>query len=551
MLLLLPQRIKMASEFVAAVTTGVLGSGVLLSGPNGVGKSGVGLLAYLLCAARRLLVVYLSRAESWVAEAQRGEGDAYLLSAMWAQNADLIAASAPLRRVFSAALRDANGAFTVEVMNALRLQLSQRGLGFGVILDEVQHITAAILRLSAPAASQAERTAALYFCHNWHDWMNDNDVFVRMSIASAHGERDFKLPSGEEHRLRIVEPLTDSQRDALQSHSASPAFVRDADARQRILFCSGNVLRPLVNVARTLPSSSAVPRALLSTLLRSMQADMQEDCARWLASLDAGTRAEVAALSMELVAGRLPWTTAKGLYDAGIMYRTEDSDLLRPVSAAAAAAYLVASAKHTRGAAKPLSIITDGRTRGFELERQVMAHLTTFRSLVASKALSGSPAAALWLRSDFALPFKTLAEVVPRDQPVLYLPTSRTFPCDGILVMPAFDDEAAAIVILECSTTMPRDAERVRKVRRYLGPTSVLGDFHSRFPALQCIVALVYDGDLSETELSGDAAALSGCKPPVDPLPAMTAPTTQSLVTAPVIVRVLDRRSLTMLGVAV
>lgn len=152
-----------------AVTTATRGSGVLLSGPNGVGKSGVGFLSYLLCAARRLPVVYLSRTETWVHAAQRGEGDGHLLSEFWEQNADLIAASEPLRAVFAAALRDEAGAFTSHVMDALRRTARRHQLGIGIILDEVQHITAAVLNLNAPAVTQGERAAGSYFRHNWHD----------------------------------------------------------------------------------------------------------------------------------------------------------------------------------------------------------------------------------------------------------------------------------------------------------------------------------------------------------------------------------------------
>ena len=329
-----------------AVASGIDGSGVLLSGPNGVGKSGVGFLSYLLCAARRLPVVYLSRTETWVQAAQLGEGDVFLLSAFWEQNADLIAASEPLRAVFAAALRDEAGALTSHVMDALRRTARRHRLGIGIILDEVQHITATVQRGNANEATSGQRTAGDYFRNNWHDWMNDNSAFVRMSIASAHGERDFKLPSGEDHRLRIVEPLTDGQREALQSHPDSPAFVSDPDARKRIVFYSGNVLRALMNAGRALPANS--PTALdteLSRRLGRLHVAMQEDCRLWLASLPEDERAAAAGLSMDLLSGKMRWTAAKGLYDAGIMFRSASSDFIHPVSAWASSAYLTCTAQ--------------------------------------------------------------------------------------------------------------------------------------------------------------------------------------------------------------
>ena len=521
-----------------AVTTATRGSGVLLSGPNGVGKSGVGFLSYLLCAARRLPVVYLSRTETWVLAAQRGEGDGHLLSEFWEQNADLIAASEPLRAVFAAALRDEAGAFTSHVIDALRRTARRHQLGIGIILDEVQHITAAVLNLNAPAVTQGERTAGSYFRNSWHDWMNGNSAFARMSIASAHGERDYKLPSGEDHRLRIVEPLIDGQREALLSHPDSPAFVSDPDVRKRIVLYTGNVLRALMNVGRALPanSPSALDRELLQRL-GQLDVAMEVDCRRWLTSLPEDERATAAVKSMDLLSGKMRWTAAKGLYDAGIMFRREDSDTLHPVSAMASSAYLSTTARYILSAASstPLSSLTDGRQRGFALEARVLARLITISNLVGTKLLCGRHSAALSLRVSHSLIFSQIDEVVPREMPVLYQPTTLTYPCDGI-IMPAIGDAQGAIVILECSTSSPRSDKRVAKVRRYLQPGGVASVLAERFPALPRIVALVFDSDLAEQKLSGDAAALAAADVAREP----------HIATASV--RVLDRASLVQLG---
>ena len=141
-------------------------------------------------------------------------------------------------------------------MENLRGVARRHRLGIGVILDEVQHITAAVQRGDKSNSSTPAFAAGSYFRNNWHDWMNDNSVFARMSIASAHGERDFQLPDGEGHRLRVVEPLTDGQREALQSHPSSPAYVSDPDVRKRIVFYAGNILRSLMDAGFELPADS-------------------------------------------------------------------------------------------------------------------------------------------------------------------------------------------------------------------------------------------------------------------------------------------------------
>ena len=539
-LLLFPQRIQLAAEFVKSVRAGELGSGVLLSGPNGVGKSGVGLLAYLLCAARRLPVVYLCNTETWVEEAEIGKGHTHLLEAFWRQNADLVAASEPLRGVFAAALQDDAGALTPHVMRALRAAVERHGLGIGVILDEVQHITAAVSEGRATAATAGASTAGRYFRFNWHDWQNGNAVFARMSIASAHGERDYKLPSGEDHRVRVVEPLSDSQREALQSNPDSPAFVSDPAVRTRIVFYSGNILRALMNAGRAaLPTTDrATINAELKRRLDRLYMTMQVDCRRWLADLTEMQRRTAAEQAMELLSGKLPWMAAKRLYDAGILYRTADSDLLRPVSAAASSAYLTATAEHVAMAAKPLSGIGDGRIRGFALEAQVLARLSTVSVMVGNKLLDGETLGeALLLRSSYTLPFRKLEEVVPRDTPVLYRPSSGTYPCDGIL-MPAAGDSKSAVIVLECSVVDPRETKRVDKVLKYWEPKGVVVTLKQRLPAQPLFVALFYDGDLEKKTLEADALALSRGGSPGAAAGAAVG----------TVVRVFDRASLAMLG---
>ena len=562
-MLLLPQRMQLAAEFVESLVARDWRSGVLLSGPNGVGKSGVGLLAYLLCAARRLPVVYLSGTETWVVAAQSGDGDAHLLKRFWRQNADLIAASEPLRRVFAAALRDEPLAFDSAVMEKLREVAGK--VGVGVILDEVQHITAAVLNVSAPVVTPSERTAGLYFRNSWHDWMNDNAVFVRMSIASAHGERDYKLPSGEEHRLRIVEPLADRQRSALQSHPASPAYVHHSAARERIVFYTGNILRSLRVVARGLSTTSSpeleAVLAVLAVRLERLHTTMQLDCERWLTSLPEGERTMAAERAKELLAGKLSWRTAKGLYDAGIMFRTAASDCIRPVSAIAASIYLSSVAKLIlRTGATPLSSIADGRRRGFELEARVLARLSEGSFEPPAKLLDGRRSDPLSLRSSYALPFDQLEEVVPRSSPVLYQPLSLTHQCDGI-VMPASGAKDAIIVVLECSTQSPRLPERVGKVLKYLRPGGVVSRLAQRYPFLPCVVALVYDGDLAEAAVHGDTGALCRGELPPEQRAALGGPTAVAATAASTVptvaalppaatatVRVLDRGSLISLG---
>lgn len=82
-------RIKVAAEFLDAMkkSTPVSCFGVLLSGPNGVGKSSCGVLAALACIAQGLPVVYIPDARQWTAATINGDGDKYFLERFLTLNA--------------------------------------------------------------------------------------------------------------------------------------------------------------------------------------------------------------------------------------------------------------------------------------------------------------------------------------------------------------------------------------------------------------------------------------------------------------------------------
>jgi len=243
---------------------------------------------------------------------------------------------------------------------------------------------------------------------------------------------------------------------------------------------------------------------------------MVQDCSKWLASLDPEDRDAVAGQVRALVRGDLGWGTAKPLYDAGIVYRSATSVKVQPISAVAAAVILHVIASHVRGQRKDLRLIQGGRQRGFELEEQVLSFLNPIKQMVNTKLLDGHSGPALQLRCDYSLPFQTLAEVVPRDVPILYRPNSDIYPCDGIL-MPAEGDQSGAIILIECSTDNPRSSDRVSKVQKWYlpeaaqAPDRVPVALKCRYPSREVVVALCYDDklDLSTVELSSEALALS------------------------------------------
>ena len=519
--LLLPQRLQLTFEALDAVKAGV-GLGVRLSGPNGVGKSAILFLTHLLCTARGLPAVYIPSAEELVSAARKeGGGDAFILATFWRQNADIIIGNHDLRGIFIAALQGAQHPFSLDVMEQLRVAVGKPGLrGIAIIMDEVQHITAEVRTSGFSTAPSSVIESGRYFATDWHAWTNANAVFQRMSAASAHAERDTNLPAGESHRLRIVEPMQPEDCAALQAAPNSPAYVHDPATREYVVRITGNVLRNLVTAAALLPPRRKPTKAQLMHLWQTMWESMRTNCDGWLKSLSETERSATSKEIMALLSGKIMWGATKVLYDTGIVYRSSASPNVHPISAVAAAVLLRVTSAYGNATRSQLSTMSDGRERGLELERQVLASLDSFLSThgVPSKLLNGMPSDALNMPCNYSLPFELLSEVVALDVPVLYRPIDLTYPCDGIL-MPASSDAGGAVHILECSTTDPTNSARVRKVGGYFKPDGVFTRLKAMNSGRDVFVALFYDADLPvRAALSAGAIDISsGTVPPPPP----------------------------------
>jgi hypothetical protein len=84
-----PPRANLIQEFLASMqsfSSDGLESAVLLSGPDGVGKSAIGLLLYICCQALGHMAVYIPDAKAWIAQAMKGLGEEFLLEQFFWQN---------------------------------------------------------------------------------------------------------------------------------------------------------------------------------------------------------------------------------------------------------------------------------------------------------------------------------------------------------------------------------------------------------------------------------------------------------------------------------
>ena len=488
------QRLKLAHEFVDAVASGRRDFGVLLSGPNGVGKSAVGLQAFFSCFARRLPVVYIPAASKWVAAAGDGRGDAFFLTELMRQNADLVAADPSLREVLAPALED--GPFDSALMRQLHEALTEsRVPAVGVITDEVQAITKALAAgRAAGATSIIEKASSNYFSL-WEDWQCGNRHFRRMDIASSHGRRELTLPSGECHRLRCVRPWTAAVTAAAVSKPESPLYLHSEQARDRIVFTSGGIPRTLFRGKERLASMLLyrTEREALTRVVRELELMLEESAQRWWATLDDISKDAAASSMLDMMRGELEWQRCKGAYDEGLVARCDEGTNVTPVSSVAASALVKLLAPYGRGSHKPLSNCAAGADRGHELERQIIDLLADVHVALPAQLFDGSAAPDVSARARLALPFDCMAtEVKVRNGgPTLYIPRSKVFACDAVTV-PASNAPHEPIVVWEASVTDPRDPERVAKCVKWFEPGGIIPALRTAHPDRGIVCAFCF-----------------------------------------------------------
>ena len=515
-----PERAALVDELLQAMKVNQLKptkSGVLVTGSNGVGKSALGLLAFECCQAAGLLAVYIPDAKAWVIAAGKGAGDTFLLEQFFRQNVHTIAATPSLYSIFEARLRGKQ--VTDDMMPKLRDALSRDEIprpSVAVIVDEVQNITNAV-DIVVAGASTEDRAAATYFRNGWTSWTTPNSCFVRMDIASSHGTRELKLPDGDDHRLRYVRPWKLELARAALSEVDSPAYVAQVAAHDRMIHIAGGVIRKLLKCRDALPAG-AVTQKSMGIMEHEMRLAMQLDCDHWLDKLldDAG-RLDVARSIAPLFQGKVSWSLMKGAYDSGLVALLDSNVFVQPVSPVAG------SVLHQRLAAvlrklKHLSLTPpDGSERGYELERQIAAHLDPCTWKISTKRLSGVSDSAVNIRVDYTLHFDHLQDTalgptLSNSHSILFKPTVSNYRCDGIIVLatrPVADLDASSgdntgtvvnspVLVLEYSLTDPRDSERVEKIKNWFKPDGFIASLRKVHPNRPITILLFWPETLQE-----------------------------------------------------
>ena len=511
----------MIEELLTAIQTyqvSQVSSGVLLTGPNGVGKSAIGLQAFLCCQALGHLSVHISDPKSWIKAAEVGRGDEYLLEEIFRQNVDRIASMPTLRGIFHDRFR---GVPVHAAMMDELLEFLVAGPGpwpaVALFVDEVQHISNAIAQITVPTVTQQERTGGAYFQKSWSTWNISTGRFIRMDIASSHGMREFKLCDGDQNRLRFVRPWPLEIARVALAHRLSPVFVKRTKAHERIIHIAGGVIRKLMQCHEEL-LPGAVTKASLFKMEHAMRMAMSRDCYDWLKLLSEAEQHDVARKIIPLLQSKVSWDMAKGAYDHGLVALTTSDVYVQPISPVAGSIIHQQLSNVLRDMMPvSLSSIDFGSERGYELERQMLIRLAPCAMSIETKCLQvarGSGLAAHLIVDHVLLFHEPKDTVMSESLSTLYIPDRSNYPCDGIIV-PAVrsgDDDGAEseliaspveralnpVLVLEHSVTDPRDSERVKKIDKWFSPGALIDKVKAAHPGRPITILLSWPAALLE-----------------------------------------------------
>lgn len=239
-----------------------------------------------------------------------------------------------------------------------------------VIVDEVNNITNTVAQMTD---SRVPSIAGTYFLNDWSNWVNSNMCFVRMDIASSHGLRELKLPSGESDRLRFVGPWPLDVARAALSNRESPIYVTKHRAHDRILHIAGGVIRRLFHCRDFLDAKQGrLTIQALALMEDDSRHDMSEDCSHWVQKQMTPDQQRYVALHLSsLLRGKVSWKRLKGAYDYGLVARAEDGDNAIPVSPVAASVIHQELSKVWRESIPDSA--KSSSERGYAFERRMLA----------------------------------------------------------------------------------------------------------------------------------------------------------------------------------
>jgi hypothetical protein len=320
------------------------------------------------------------------------------------QNADLIADDPRFHPFFSEQLRD-EPVHPESFSRFAAAVLQKKVPPCGVIVDEQQKLTEAGVR------------GQEFFKHETGTWTGLFRAFCRWDSASAHGLREFSLPSGENHRLLYLQPPTSDVALQLLNTPGSPYYVKEdvmSPVQKRKLVSEvGAVLRPLAEGVKAFADQLSEDR-----VHKELFVTQWTTCTDWWNQLSEEEKPEAWPRLLNALRGCEDFAPAsKPFYDHGLVKRNPETGCVEPISPIAAAALAKTYCTVAKSHFTSLDSIKNDGERGIHLERQILAlvllgsEATSNIKLVAS-SLGSQPQLQLSMSGSLRF-FNTVEDITP------------------------------------------------------------------------------------------------------------------------------------------
>lgn len=321
--------------------------------------------------------------------------------------------------------------------------------------------------------------------------------------------REFDLKSGDEKRLRFIDPLSRACAFSLMADKKSRWYINPT-VRNQVYFCSGGILRWLTTAATKLKdiasSRGGKTKKGDTEIVEDLVFDsMLSNCMKFFERLSPKKLDDAVNMFSLLIIGKAKARLYKPLYDCGVVARAESTmiglDKVEFVSPMAAAAAQRAFAACSPGKSRPKSSFRIASEWGSELERRVLACFGPFDKLVSTVTIDGQAAAALHIKVDYTLPFEYVGQSKEfKFHSVLFAPVDPSFPVDAIIV-PRLggkkNEVKEPIYVIEVSTTSPRDTDRANKCISWFAKDGIIDQLQKAHVGHSIVVLLCYDGQFS------------------------------------------------------
>ena len=459
--------------------------GAFITGPDGVGKSGVCLTTFLSCFARELPVIYIPKAVHWSEHARNQiEAGQYLMRIFFELNADIIEDSKTLRPYFEDQLEGKPiGDYSFnEFIGAMQEQKIER---CGFIVDETQKLASAAvsspIRTGRGAVVRDWNKKVLmkeFFVTDYLSWNGDPmKSFVSLLSAGPYGIQKFPIPESQMHRLKYVNPFSkEDTKLLLTARGSSPFFrMKLQDIADEVTDLTEGNPADLAVVYDSIDPGNDL--ADLRCSLGRIEGDLtlnKLDRAqwKWFDHIPRYFQKDAVLKIQDIIRSNVTYYSLKEIQlDNGNINRIISNNTVRPVSRMAASALHSVFSNEYIYFAPPLSsseISTEQkRDENFRLQMEARIHSPKWEKSINAKAYSSlADIKKLDLKADLFYIATSLDDIRANTvHKSLWVPKEHSsLPFDGIILPAEFDYETPAIMY-KASVLDPFCNSRINDIR--------------------------------------------------------------------------------------